>query len=62
MLGMPRKAPLVLPTADPVQDGDATAARVMPVGELALRLNEKTDPSFSVIVNAWPAPKTVALL
>ena len=62
LLGMPRKAPVKLPTADPDHDGEVTAANVMPVGEVALKLNENIEPSVRVIENGWPPPKTDALL
>ncbi len=59
-LGMPKNAEL--PVAAPLQAGDALAMIELPFGELPESVNEKMEPSESVIEKFWPPPKTVALL
>ena len=57
---MPKKA--VLPTAAPLHAGAALAMIPPLLGELPDKVNEKIEPSESVIEKACPPPNTVALL
>ncbi len=56
--GIPRNA--VLPVAAPVQAGAAAAAIVLAFDEVPESVNEKTEPSDSVIEKFCPPAMTVA--
>ena len=59
-MGIPRNA--VTPTAAIGQEGAGVATMPPPFGDVPDKVNEKIEPSESVIANGCPPPKTVALL